>query len=53
MENAGLSYTPKVPSVLVHALEQIRECQGIGDILKNDVEQIHQISAKIEVRLLE
>jgi hypothetical protein len=31
-KSAGLSYTPKVHSVLVHALEQIKECQGIGDM---------------------
>jgi transcriptional/translational regulatory protein YebC/TACO1 len=49
-KRAGLSYTPKMHSVLVHALEQIRECQGIGDMLEDDVEHIHQIAAKIEVR---
>jgi hypothetical protein len=43
-KSAGLSYTPKVHSVLVHALEQIKECQGIGDMLEEDVEHIHQIA---------
>jgi hypothetical protein len=46
--NAGLSYTPKMHSVLVHALEQMRECQGMGDMLEDDVEQTHQLAAKIE-----
>jgi hypothetical protein len=49
-KSAGLSYTPKVHSVLVHALEQMRECQGIGDMLEDDVEHIHQIAARIEAR---
>ncbi len=47
---AGLSYTPKVHSVLVHALDQMKEFQGIGDMLEDDVEHIHQIAARIESR---
>ncbi len=46
--NAGLSCTPKVYSVLVHALEQMREFQGIGEMQEDDLEHIHQIDAKIE-----
>jgi hypothetical protein len=42
---ARLSYTPKVHSVLVHALDQMKEFQGIGDMLEDDVEHIHQIAA--------
>ncbi len=34
---AGLSYTPKIHSVLVHALEQMRKSKGIGDMLEDDV----------------
>jgi DNA-binding ferritin-like protein (Dps family) len=49
-KNAGLSYTPKLHSVLVQAMEQMRECQGIGDMLGDDVEHIHQLAAKIEAR---
>jgi hypothetical protein len=49
-KNAGLSYTPKVHSLLAHALEQMRECEGIGDMLEDDVEHIHQIAARIEAR---
>lgn len=37
-KNAGLSYTPKLHNVLAHALNQIRECQGIEDMLEDDVE---------------
>jgi hypothetical protein len=47
-KNAGLSYTPKVLSVLVHVLDQMREFQGIRDMLEDDVEHIHQLVAKIE-----
>ena len=47
---AGLSYTPKIHSVLVHALEQMRKSKGIGDMLEDDVEHIHQIAARIESR---
>lgn len=49
-KSAGLSYTPKLHGVLVHALEQMKRCEGIGDILEDDVEHIHQIAAKIETR---
>ncbi len=49
-KDAGLSYTPKVHSVLVHVLEHMREFQGIGDMLEDDVEHIHQLVAKIEAR---
>jgi len=34
-----------------HAMEQMRECQGIGDMLEDDVEHIHQLAAKIEARI--
>ena len=47
---AGLSHTPKIHSVLVHALEQMRKSKGIGDMLEDDVEHIHQIAARIESR---
>ncbi len=42
---AGLSFTPKVHSVLVHALDKMKKLQGIGDMLEDDVEHIHQIAA--------
>ncbi len=47
---AGLSFTPKVHSVLVHALDQMKKLQGIGGMLEDDVEHIHQIAAQIESR---
>jgi hypothetical protein len=47
---ARLSYTPKVHSVLVHALDQMKEFQGIGDMLEDDIEHIHQIAAQIQSR---
>ncbi len=47
---AGLNYTPKVHSVLAHAMDQMKELEGIGDMLEDDVEHIHQIAARIESR---
>jgi hypothetical protein len=46
----GLSYTPKVHSALAHAMDQMKELQGIGDMLDDDVEHTHQIAARIESR---
>jgi len=45
---ANLSFTPKVHSLLVHALEQVQLFQGIGDILEADIKHMHQISARIK-----
>jgi hypothetical protein len=46
---AGLSYTPKVHSGLAHAMDQMK-LEGIGDMLEDDVEHTHQITARIESR---
>jgi hypothetical protein len=48
---AQLNFTPKIHGLLNHAVEQMRRFQGIGDTLEDDVERIHQISAKIESRV--
>jgi len=48
---AKLSFTPKIHGLLSHAVKEMRHFQGIGDTLEDDVEQIHQISAKIESRI--
>jgi hypothetical protein len=45
---ANLNFTPKVHSILVHALEQVKLFNGIGDTLEDDIEHMHQISARIE-----
>ena len=37
-------------SVLVNALEQMKQCPGIKYILEDDVEHIHQLAAKIEAQ---
>jgi len=50
-KSAGLSYTPKIHSVLVHAMEQMRACEGVGDMLEDDVEHNHQLAAKIEAQI--
>jgi hypothetical protein len=48
---ANLNVTPKVHGLLNHAVTQMRHFQGIGDTLEDDVERIHQISARIESRV--
>jgi hypothetical protein len=47
----NLNFTPKIHSILVHALEQVRFFHGIGDTLEDDIEHMHQISARIESRV--
>jgi hypothetical protein len=49
--HANLSFTPKIHGLLMHAVPQMRRLNGIGDTLEDDVERIHQISAKIESRV--
>ena len=44
----NLTFTPKIHSILVHALEQARFFLRIGDTLENDMEHMHQIHAWIE-----
>jgi hypothetical protein len=48
---AKLSFMPKIHGLLSHAVKQTRHFQGIRDTLEDDVERIHQISAKIESRI--
>ena len=48
---ANLNVIPKVHGLLNHAVTQMRHFQGIGDTLEDDVERIHQISARIESRV--
>ena len=40
-----------IHGLLMHAVPQMRRLNGIGDTLEDDVERIHQISAKIESRV--
>ncbi len=42
---AQLNFTPKIHGLLCHAVPQMRQLQGIGDTLEDDVERIHQVSA--------
>jgi len=44
---AGMSFTPKIHGVLAHAMQQAKRIGGIGDLLEDDLEHIHQISKKI------
>jgi hypothetical protein len=48
--SAGLSFTPKIHGVLSHAVEQVECLQGIGDLLEDDLECLHQMSKKIADR---
>ncbi len=42
-----LSFTPKIHSVIAHAVEQVKQLGGIGDVLEDGLEHLHQTSAKI------
>jgi hypothetical protein len=42
-----LSFTPKIHSAIAHAVEQVKRLEGIGDVLEDDLEHLHQTSAKI------
>ncbi len=46
---AKLSFMPKIHGLLSHAVPQMRRLNGIGDTLEDDVERIHQISAKLSL----
>jgi hypothetical protein len=48
---ANLSYTPKIHAYLKHAIHQMKRFDGIGDMLEDDVEHIHQKAAKIETQI--
>jgi hypothetical protein len=47
---AGLSFTPKIHGVLAHASDQVELIEGIGDLLEDDLEHLHQMSQKISYR---
>ena len=48
---ANMRFTPKIHCLLSHAIHQMRCFEGIGDTLEDDVEHMHQISARIEARV--
>ena len=48
---AHLNFTPKMHSLLCHGLEHMQRFGGIGDTLEDDVEHLHQMSARIESRV--
>jgi hypothetical protein len=47
---AGMNYKPKIYGVLSHAAEQMKRLGGIGDLLEDDLENLHQTSQKISDR---
>jgi len=48
---ANINYTPKTHAYLKNAIDQMSRFNGIGDMLEDDVEHIHQKAAKIESRI--
>jgi hypothetical protein len=48
---ANLNYTPKIHARLKHAINQMKRFNGIGDMLENDVEHIHQRQPKLNLEL--
>jgi hypothetical protein len=40
---AGMSYTPKIHGILSHAAEQVQRLGGIGDLLEDELEHLHQM----------
>ncbi len=43
----GISFTPKIHSMLCHAFQQMKRLGGFGDLLEDDLEHLHQISNAI------
>jgi hypothetical protein len=50
-EAAHLSHMPKLHSLLMHAVPQVKMFGGIGDILEDDIEKMHQIASWTESRV--
>jgi hypothetical protein len=48
---AKLNFTPKMHSLLNHTPEHMRRFEGLGDTLEDDIEHMHQMSARIEARI--
>jgi hypothetical protein len=42
-----LSFTPKIHSAIAHAIQQVKQLEGIGDVLVDDLDHLHQTSTKI------
>lgn len=45
--SAGLSFTPKIHGMLAHVVDQVESLNGIGDMLEDDLEHLHQVSKRI------
>jgi hypothetical protein len=45
--NAGLSFTPKIHGMLGHVSDKVESLGGIGDMLEDDLERLHQVSKRI------
>jgi hypothetical protein len=41
-----MNYTPELHGVLSHAVEQMKLLGGVGDLLEDDLELLHQTSKK-------
>jgi hypothetical protein len=44
---ANLSHTPKVHSPLHHAPKQMQQFKGMGDLLEDDMEKMHQVAGNL------
>jgi len=47
-DEACLNFTPKGHSLLTHAVDQMILLGGIRDTLEDDIEHMHEISARLE-----
>ncbi len=48
---AQLNFAPKMHSLLNNGPERMCHFEGIGDTLEDDIEHMHQMSARIEARI--
>ena len=50
-EQACLSFIPKVHGMLAHAVDQVKLFGGIGDMLEDELEHLHQQLKKLVTEL--
>jgi hypothetical protein len=48
---AQLNFTPKMHSLVKHGPEHMHHFESIGDMLEDDIEHMHQMSARVEARI--
>jgi hypothetical protein len=50
---AGQSFTPKIHGMFSHAVQQLKQLKGIGDILEDNLENPHQVSKRLPINQVE